>query len=38
LIYTTVSTALFLPQVRKLLFAAGQPCQVPLQQWPVIGW
>ena len=34
----TVSNTLFLPQERKLLFAAGQPCQVPLQAWPVIGW
>jgi hypothetical protein len=35
---TTVSSALFLPLERKLLFADGQPCQVPLQAWPVIGW
>jgi isopenicillin-N N-acyltransferase-like protein len=34
---TTVSTALFLPQERTLLFADGQPCRVPTQTWPVIG-
>ena len=33
---TTVSTALFLPQERTLLFANGQPCRVPFQAWSVI--
>ena len=33
---TTVSSALFLPQQRTLLFANGQPCRVPFQAWSVI--
>ncbi len=32
----TISTALFLPQERTLLFANGQPCQVPFQAWSVV--
>jgi hypothetical protein len=33
---TTMSTALYLPQESKLLFANGQPCRVPFQAWQVI--
>ena len=32
----TVSSVLFLPQERTLLFANGQPCQTPFQAWPVV--
>lgn len=32
----TVSTALFLPQKRTLLYADGQPCRVAFQAWPVV--
>lgn len=32
---TTVSTALYLPQERKLLFADGPPCRVPFHAWSV---
>jgi isopenicillin-N N-acyltransferase-like protein len=32
----TISTALYLPQERVLLFADGQPCQTPFQAWPLI--
>lgn len=32
----TISTAIFLPQERTLLFADGQPCQAPFQAWLVI--
>ena len=32
----TVSTALFLPLERTLLFANGQPCRIPFQAWPVV--
>jgi predicted choloylglycine hydrolase len=32
----TISTALFLPRERTLLFADGQPCQAPFQAWSVI--
>jgi isopenicillin-N N-acyltransferase-like protein len=32
----TISTTLFLPRERTLLFANGQPCQAPFQTWSVI--
>jgi predicted choloylglycine hydrolase len=32
----TISTVLFLPQERTLLFADGQPCQAPFQAWSVV--
>jgi hypothetical protein len=32
----TVSSALFLPQERVLLYANGHPCQAPFQAWSVI--
>jgi hypothetical protein len=31
----TISTTLFLPRDRMLLFAYGQPCQAPFQAWSV---
>jgi len=35
-LWTTVSTSLYLPQERTLLFANGRPCQVAFQTWSVI--
>jgi hypothetical protein len=32
----TISTALFLPRERTLLFANGQPCRTPFQAWSVV--
>jgi isopenicillin-N N-acyltransferase-like protein len=32
----TISTVLFLPEDRTLLFADGRPCQAPFQVWSVI--
>ena len=32
----TISTALFLPRERMLLFANGQPCRAPFQAWRVV--
>ncbi|GAB4531230.1 MAG: hypothetical protein Kow0063_10180 [Anaerolineae bacterium] len=31
----TVSSVVYLPQERRLLFADGRPCQVAFQAWPV---
>jgi isopenicillin-N N-acyltransferase-like protein len=33
---TTISTALYLPQERTLLFANGHPCQAEFQAWSVV--
>ena len=32
----TISTAIFLPRERRLLFADGQPCRADFQAWPVV--